>query len=343
MKRFSMFLLVFLVCLSMAELIVRFAVRAPANEQYAVNRDAYAWNPYASVLRTDEGYARFTMDERGFNNDPLPDPLPEERLLILGDSFVQSVQVMRRENFITLLNQRLHDQDAYAYNAGLAGNDPSSFPVLFEEIEGFLKPQYVLLCLSENDVSDLTRRSLRRGGDGRATGFARSGEAPDSFGRMRGWVYAHSALITHLKFRYDPPIRKWLHEKFLMIHGGFGSSPVTMPSEDLEGAREKWKFVLDYFANRGVTITVLVMPMLENRVGGSSDLDYQGIDVLAREAERLGIPVLDANSILVADFQATGIPSKGFANSIPGTGHLNQYGHRLLADMLAQHLDVLLR
>ncbi|MDQ6966745.1 MAG: hypothetical protein Q9M23_07475, partial [Mariprofundaceae bacterium] len=293
-----------------AELLVRYAVRSPANEQYAANREAYAWVPYASVLRTDEGYARFKMDSMGFNNDPLPTPFPAKRLLILGDSFVQSVQVMRQDNFITHLNRKLREQNAFAYNAGLAGSDPSNAPTVFEELAEFVNAQHVLLCLSENDIQDLQRWKIRKAADGRMTGFIRQGDAPNGFGRLRGWVYAHSALITHIKFRYDPPIRAWLQEKSAWFQGKVVADTVPGEIEDMSGALSKWHFVLEYFLNRGVTVTVLVMPVVESKVGGSIKLNYHGVDALAIEAEGMGIPVLDANAALIADFRATGVPFK---------------------------------
>lgn len=343
MKRTALFLLVFILCLSMAEWVVRSVVRSPANEQYAANRDAYAWSPYASVLRTDEGYARFDMDVMGFNNDPLPSPLPASRLMVFGDSFVQSVQVMRPDNFISLLNLQLRDQYAFAYNAGLAGSDPSYFPFLFEELNARVKARHVLLCLSENDISDLKRWPLKKGADGHYTEFVRGNETPDAFGRLRAWVYAHSALVTHLKFRYDLPVRQWVNEKAEWLESLVYAAPLPASVDVSADARAKWRFVLEYFLDRGITVTVLVMPVLESRVGGSAELDYQGIDALAAEAERMGVPVLDSNPAMVADFRATGIPAKGFANSIPGTGHMNQHGHRVLADVLISNKAILFR
>ena len=341
--RFGLGLIVLVMCLCAAELLVRYAVRAPADEQYDARRDAYAWHPHASVLRTDEGYTRFRMDAHGFNNDPLPDPLPSKRVLVLGDSFVQSVQVMRSDNFITRLNQRFAGQDVIVYNAGLAGGDPSYYPVLYDELDAAVQPQYVVLCLSDNDMTDLLRWAVKRDSEGRIVGFDRQNGMPSQFGLVRGWLYAHSALITHLKYRYDPVIRQWMREKMMWFSGHQITRKHESNMDGVSDSLERWRFVLKYFLQRKLTITVVVMPVMENRARGSLQLKYKGVDRLAEEARQMGIPVLDVNPTLLDDFRLSGLPAKGFNNTVPGVGHLNKRGHRLLGDWLASKFEVITR
>jgi len=52
------------------EVIVRFFVLSPVQEVFEP-RLGYVHATYAHILRTYEGYARFTLDKFGLNNDGL--------------------------------------------------------------------------------------------------------------------------------------------------------------------------------------------------------------------------------------------------------------------------------
>jgi len=343
MKQYIKLFAILLLCLCMAEVIVRYAVRAPAAEYYEELAGAYAALPHAQMLRTDEGYSRFVLDENGFNNDTLFKVLPSKRVLFLGDSFVYALQVMRSNNFISLLQKRLGKDDVLLYNGGAQGLDPSFFPAYYQRLNKKIMPQSVVLCLSNDDVGNLLRWGVKRDEDGQIIAFLRGNHAPDQFGRIRGWLYAHSALITHLKFRFDAPVRRWVQEKQAWFSSVQDVAAPLTHEQEMDQALARWRFVLRYFIQRHLTLTVLLMPALEDKSGGSPVLVYNGIDFLAKEAAKMGIPVLNGSVPLLSDFRKSKQPGKGFSNSTPGIGHLNQRGHKLLADWLLMQKEVLLR
>jgi len=320
------------------ELIVRFFVLSPAQEVFEP-RLGYVHAPYANILRTYEGYARFTLDQFGLNNDALPERLPEKRVFVVGDSFVESYQVMRDENFISRLGKQW--QDALLFNAGSSGAAPDTSWIAYDMLAAKLKPTHVLLCVNASDLFELLSAQERRDAQGRLQVLQRPTDPPTSFTGLKLWLYGHSSLITHLKWKYENDIRTWF--------SGHDEKKEDRTSHVLQGERlhkaiERWRFVLQQFQDAGVRLTVLLMPELTYLPHHKAKQRVrQGRIVLTQQAQDMGMPVLDSNAIFAHDFERSGKPAIGFANTHYGKGHLNAYGHQVLAKWLASKRGLILR
>jgi len=321
------------------ELIVRFFVLSPAQEVFEPGL-GYVHAPYAHILRTYEGYARFQLDQFGLNNDALPENLPARRVFVVGDSFVEAYQVMRDENFIHRLSKRW--QDSLLFNAGSSGAAPDISLLAYDRFAPFVKPNYVLLCVNASDLYELLQAKEERHPDGSLKSLQRQVDASESpFKSIKLWLYGHSALVTHLKWKYENGIRAWLT--------GIDEKKIARKKHELTGKKlqqaiEYWQFVLRKFQQKGVTMTVLIMPEIEYLANKRAHQKVrQGRVVLAREAAKLGIPVLDSNAVFANDFKQSGVPAIGFVNTHYGRGHINAYGHHILAAWLDSQRDVILR
>jgi len=320
------------------ELIIRLFVLSPSQEVFEP-RLGYVHAPYANILRTYEGYARFQLDQFGLNNDALPDVLPATRVFVGGDSFVEAYQVMRGENFVARLGEAW--QGSLLFNAGSSGTAPDESLIAYDMLAPFVKPTHVLLCVNAHDLYELLAATEERYANGSVKALLRDVDVSTSqFQALKMWLYGHSAMVTHLKWKYENDIRAWL--------SGFDKKKVIRKNElvgtDLQKAIERWHFVLQNFQKSGVKLTVLMMPELDYLPNKQVHLRVrQGRVVLAAEAVKLGVPVLDSNAAFAQDFEQSGQPAIGFANTHYGKGHINAHGHQVLADWLAEQRDVILR
>ena len=320
------------------ELIIRFFVLSPAQEVFEP-RLGYVHAPYASILRTYEGYARFTLDQFGLNNEPLPTVLPTNRVFVVGDSFVEAYQVMRDENFVSRLGNKW--QHSLLFNAGSSGAAPDKSLISYDMLAPLVKPTHVLLCVNASDLYEILSAQERRDAAGDLTALVRPVDKPSRFTPLKLWLYGHSALITHLKWKYENDIRAWLT--------GFNEKKVARKSHELAGkdlqkAVEHWHFVLRSLQKTGVKLSILMMPELEYLPNKQVHLRVrQGRTILASEAIKLGIPVLDSNAVFAQDFEKSGQPAIGFANTHYGKGHINAHGHQVLANWLDEQRSVILR
>src|SRR5918997_932340 len=78
--------------------------------------------PFAEVLVGREGGARLRFDRHGLNNDDAAWDRPGPRVAILGDSFVEAVEVPRAENAVARLGAAL--PGATVLNLGRAAATP---------------------------------------------------------------------------------------------------------------------------------------------------------------------------------------------------------------------------
>jgi len=307
------------VSLLLLELLVRSFVVSPA----AVVFDAELGPmkaPDTVLLRTYEGYARFTTDDFGFNNDALPSSLPKHRLLVLGDSFVEATHVMRENNFVSLLNRR---GDTLAYNAGFAGADPRAFPVLARRFQQILAPDLIVLCVNEDDLSALRSVNLPHY------------QEPTGLKKLLQPLFANSALATHLNWKYKTEIVEWWNglgqEADLEIDEA-GPGPV-LPSHLVN-----WSMVLKQVEQVNAHVLVFFLPSLAYRSEGAVILPSPASDAMIGVAERLHIPVLQANEAFLRDYGESELPAFGFSNTKPGKGHLNDRGHRIVAEILTAYV-----
>jgi len=320
------------------ELIIRLFVLSPAREVFEP-RLGYVHAPYANVLRTYEGYARFQLDQFGLNNEPLPTVLPTNRVFVVGDSFVEAYQVMRSENFVSRLAKTW--SDSLLFNAGSSGAAPDKSLISYDMLAPLVKPTHVLLCVNASDLYEILSAQEWRDTDGDLTALLRTMDKPSRFTPLKLWLYGHSALITHLKWKYENDIRAWLI--------GFNEKKVARKSHELVGidlqkALEHWHFVLRSLQKTGVKLSILIMPELEYLPNKQVHLRVrQGRMVLASEAIKFGIPVLDSNAVFAQDFEKNGQPAIGFANTHYGKGHINAHGHQVLANWLDEQRSVILR
>ncbi len=326
-----------LLSLILWELIVRYCVVSPEQEVFDPNL-GYIHAPYANILQTYEGYTRLSLDQFGLNNDALSD-VPTTRVLVLGDSFVESYQVMREENFVHVL---MHDwSDTLLFNAGVAGIAPDVALSLFKKLKDKVRPTHVLLCINAADFKELLEARASYDESGRVSSLWRVYDDFTAFKRIKLWIYDHSSLVTHLKWKYEGGIRVFIKK---MMFQDQPNSVHSMDKMDVHEGIKRWLFVLNELKKEGKPVTVLIMPDIQYLPEGKAKgVRTTAREILTNEAENIGVPVLDANDVFVHDFQETLLPAKGFLNNTYGQGHLNIHGHQVLAHWLDSKRAVIVR
>jgi len=308
------------VSLLLCEALVRQCVLSPANIVFDAELGPMK-APHSAVLRTYEGYARFTTDAFGFNNDALPANLPEHRLLVLGDSFVEATHVMREKNFVSLLNQR---EGRFAYNAGFAGADPRVFPELARRFQQVLGPDLLVLCVNEGDLSAMSTVELP--------------PYPPPSG-LKQWLqplFAHSALATHLNWKYKSEIVAWWKH----LRHEAEKEPDTAEVHAVPTAHlANWRNVLEQVRQINPHVLVVVLPSLTYGQQGAVAFASPASDAMRGAAEQLGIPVVQTTEAFINDYKTSGLPALGFSNTRPGHGHLNSMGHRIVAGVISAYLE----
>jgi hypothetical protein len=99
------------------------------------------------------------ISAQGLNEEPVPvEKTPGEfRILVLGDSFVEARQVLRKDNVCKVLERRLAERSGRAVrviNAGISSYSPLLGYLFFQHELVKFKPDLVIFAFFANDVFD---------------------------------------------------------------------------------------------------------------------------------------------------------------------------------------------
>jgi len=331
MKKNIFIVFLVLVNLSLAELIVRYTITKPVAECFDP-AFGFLERPFATVLNTREGYASFQLDGLGFNNNPLPNPLPKNRYLLIGDSFLQAYQVEREFNFASLLGQSLGN-DYLIYNAGVSGLDPTRADLLVNKLAPKLQPTRLVLVVTSSDLFDMMKWDVVEDEKGSIVAFNWDIIEMTPFRQWKMDLYGFSALISHLKRKYQSVIENWWK-----VHFSSKENKVEEPWQISESLK-RFHFAMELLAKREIPVTILFLPMFSYNDKGVVIQANQSLEKLEMLSKDMGFGTVNVEQAFKKDFNQTHQPAVGFYNSKIGYGHLNKRGHKLVANEMLKYFQ----
>lgn len=327
--------------------------------------------PGATGLYTAEGRAWIRINSHGWRDRERQKekPVGTLRIAVLGDSFVDAMQVPLEQTFCSLLEKRLGEQGLKPYtnvevlNFGVGGYATAQeLLVLRRHVWEFFPDVVLLACLTSNDVKDNSRT---RAGAGYPV-FVRLGNelVVDYSFRESAAYRKHTSLtgrMIRLALRYSRlvqvfnRVRNVRRQLRLAEASGFEErgldpdvyrDPPTAEWENVWGLTEDLialmnREVKDRGARFGVVLitnNIQVHPQVEERrryleAWGLRDLSYPNRRIAAC-CQRENIALLDLVPGFRADVERRGVALHGFKRTL-GRGHWNAEGHRLAAELIA--------
>lgn len=113
----------------------------------------YAWEKNKWHCRATEGFSFGTTDSKGFNN---PQLMQDINILIMGSSQMEAFNVAQNESTTYKLNQLLNKNglDMSAYNIGISGHTiETSFNNLKNAVKEFSPKDYVIIETNKTDIA----------------------------------------------------------------------------------------------------------------------------------------------------------------------------------------------
>jgi len=325
------FLVVWLVAV---EVVLRLFFVSPAR---IVHDEVLGWHyaPNTTFLMPDQdsGYRRISTNSLGLNDGPIAAKDGHRRILVLGDSYVEAIQLPRRASFIGILKHDLPGTDFV--NLGRSGLDPLDEEAYFAELAPKLGADGAIMVVNFRDQYDIlgTRlRIVRCGGaicDYRLPGEQRSASR-EQFNKIESW----SALATFLAQKYQsflqgPHID--LIDRALALFRKPSAKAAKPPVEraDLE------PLLVSAFTRitKQVPLLVVYIPTLEYDPGRtvSAPLANGWKEIVAAAAKKSGATFLDMGPPFARVYAETGQPPVGYAFNRVGLGHPNYSGHAAIA------------
>lgn len=331
--------------------------------------------PGLSAWFTKEGLAFVTINNDGFRDrqHARDKPANTYRILVLGDSYVEAVQVSQQETFWGVLEKQLqpsfhrHGKQVEVIAMGVSGWGTAQQYQALEHYGFAYHPDVVVLAfLAGNDLRNNSRQL--EGDPGRPYFVLDNGNLrlDDSFRNDPQFLTASSrltafkvALINHsrllqliqesrARWKYSAQIRQagasaGLDEScFLEPTTDAWKDAWTVTERLIQRMQDECQKHAARFCVMTVTDAIQVHPDAAQREAFRRRLDVEDLGYSDRRirqlGERLGFSVVELAKPLCEYAERRNEFLHGFANTKWGEGHWNATGHRLAGEVLAQKL-----
>ena len=299
-----------------------FYYNLPAHQAVTSCATDYAWSANHISMRGTEGFAYTKTDENGYVNT-FPIKKDTTDILLMGSSHTEGFNVNYNQNYAYLLNQKLYDAgtDLYAYNIGMSSH---TFGVCLNNLEdaivAFCPTKYVVIETYADDVSmQLMKQMLNDTYKPEAT--------------------KNSGLVYQLQ-KLDFARLVYSQLKNLSNNQTSASSKKTLPEQYgtyLDQVIEKAGNIASSY---DCTLIILYSPRLSVDYFGNviTPEASEQLTLLESACEKYGVVFINAQSSYEAMYNETKHLPQGFVNTAVGAGHINQYGHACIADILFDYI-----
>lgn len=323
-KYISQMIFAFLAALFTANALCYFyyspAIQTENPERYTdCKSEPSAHNPHGN-----EGYGTAIIDKNGFNN-VVSFPFREAEILCIGSSQTEAQHINWDQNYVYQIN--LHSPNAKAYNLGVSGQKFSSafyrIPALRESF-----PACRALVFEMNAIPSEKELVAMRD-------YMASGEIPT---RNLSWkkgnplvrLIGRIPLCRLLWSQYDGMRRNSSHAAKLNT---------TRISSDYESLATE---VLSLAKQQAGDVPILIfnLPRMKLRPDGTVSImaDWGESAAFKSGCKTCQIHFIDMGLPFTQAYEQYRTLPYGFLNSHVGSGHLNVYGHKIIADTLYEEL-----
>ncbi len=285
-------------------------------------------NPGSEALTSHEGFARFRFNSLGLRGRDLGNE-ERPRVVVLGDSFVQGMSVVDEDLFTAVAERNLKRQGwrGQVVNAGRSGADLFQYSLFLERFGQRLDPDLLVIEVTRYHYGWLTRSKHFRYEIDEAGNIEFVSLKPKQNSHIRESLRPlsyYSAFVNVLVGRFH----EWRGGGGVVAAGQpVAGTPTGMSSRE----EQLWLACLKTIKGQYPNSVILYIPIYSYP---------EFVTSLAREertrslASQAGIPFYSARRELEKDYKKWQRPHRGFHNSVMGTGHLNEDGHRVIGSAL---------
>lgn len=340
MKRFTCFILKSIVAVFLATVLLSvlslifYNPPVTVSQPDRITNEKYKPDKYWSNM-ISEGIGYGKIDKFGYNNAYYPE-LTDPDIVFIGSSHLEAVQVPYNSNFVYLLNEKLHNDsiktnDYKCINRGMSGHffnvSVSNFKYIAEK---YKDAKYIIIETSNVEFSPEML-------DGMIAGAYHS-ELED-----RGALYTYAQKIPYARL-----LLKKLSETIGKKAGGDNdklNNKETTVETDTKIYTEKMNQILKNIADTSEKYGIKTAVVYHNRLNLTHDnkvLTEDGekyINIFKNCCKEYNIEVIDVTQRFISNYEENYELPYGFANTLPGKGHLNKVGHELIADELYRRIN----
>lgn len=288
----------------------------------------YKWKPGQYKAVWSEGINYMKMDDNGFNN--ISSDTNDIDLLLMGGSHMEAIQFETEFNAGTILNESVAGMKTY--NIGMSGHQLlNCLDNLESAIEEYHPSSFVVI---ETDNLNADADSIQAVLNGTLADIP-SYDSGIMYQLQR--VPALKVIYKQLmdKLSIDRPSAA-LGDVIEAIAAEGGSEKLSM--QKLHTMTKVLKEKHDFCEEHGVRFVLVYTPGISVAADGSihRNDDEEWVSSVENTAKDAGITVVDCFEAMKNEYESTYALPFGFNNATMGSGHLNETGHRIVAQEIAK-------
>ena len=273
----------------------------------------YKWIPNQLRTTMSEGYSWLRMDKNGYNNEIIPESID---ILLMGSSHMEAYNVAVHESTASVLNKLLPDFSVY--NVGMSGHDIYRVVKNIKSAVSEFKPKKFIVI--ETDRIRLDKNMIEK---------VIYGELADIPSYNSGLMYFVQRYCPAIKSIYKQ-IEDWRSSDQITV-----STDKTVQSEIDIGLLESFFEKIKADSGSDISIIIFYHPIMliddEGKLILSNEDDVALFSMLC---EKKGITFVDTTSDMVKLYHESHILPRGFINTGIGSGHINKFGHQVIAETI---------
>ena len=236
--------------------------------------------------------------------------------LVMGPSHMEAFQVMQDENTASILGELTEER---VYNIGVNTHFfERCINILEAALNKYHPSKYIVISTFNVSFSDEELRLILNKSvperEKLKTGLFLEFLRKSSYMRL---IYQKSKVV----------LKKYIHAEVKSILTA-KNNPVLLD--------KVMKYVKDTAGSYGVKALIFYHPSTSLNSDGSLNVktDYEGVSSFSESCRKNGIYFIDMSSRFQDEYTKNHILPYGFINTSVGSGHLNRYGHKMIAEEL---------
>lgn len=277
----------------------------------------YKWATNRFYAKATEGFAWGWTDKNGFNN-AYKDDYDKIDVLFMGSSHIEAFNGQQKYNVVYQMNTLYEKagKDKFVYNIGVSGH---SILICLDNLQDAIKEfKPTDTVVIETPTSHLNEKSLED--------FAAEGDMYDLSSED------NKLLITLAKI----PFLRLMYNQYVSL-----SRNKETPAEEYFGDINAYAKNLDVVLKRasetaqagGVNLVFVYNAKVEIDSDGEvqPEINQEYTEILQKTCEKYSIKFVNMHGPYSEYYKETYRLPHGFSNTAVGTGHINRYGHQVMA------------
>lgn len=285
----------------------------------------YKWESHQIFSTMKEGISWFRFDKNGFNNtDDTPFDEKPVDILLMGSSHMEGVNLPKDKNVGHLLNDYLPGMRTY--NIGISSHGIyTNVRNMKTACAEFSPRAYIVL---EANFMTLNTEKMKQ---------VLSGDYPDIESHDSGLLYRIQKTVPAIKSLYKS-LTEWRDASSAGGESEQSEKPSAASEEEYEKTLASFLAFASSQVPEGRKLIIFFHPetYINGNGGFETRTDEKDLALFSEYCRRNGIIFIDETEAFKKLYIEKNVLAHGFVNTAVGYGHLNEDGHRVIAQSVAR-------